>query len=203
MTYPEFFDQVPTIRLFDPLAEALGAFENGVVEFGYPEIVRAAGHSCPTVASAYLMTLKVLEVLYPGGMPVRGAIAVDFSQDFVEGTAGVVGSVVGQITGAAGPGGFKGVSGRFSRTELMRFGQDIDHAAEFTRPDTGRSVMVDINLNAVPPAPQAMALLQKVFAETADPDEKNEFTRLWQDRVKRILIDHWDDPELVKVTPQS
>ena len=203
MAYPEFFDRVQTIRLFDPLARLLGAFDDGVIEIGYPEVVRAAGHSCPTVASAYLMTLKALENLYPDGLPVRGDIEVEFSQDFDEGVAGVIGAVVAQITGAAGPGGFKGIAGNFSRNGLMQFGRTIGHAAKFIRKDTGQSVVVDINPNVVPPVSQTMPLLQKIMAQSAGPDEKNEFARLWQDRVKRILIDQRDDPELVVISPRS
>ena len=199
MTYPKFFDDVPTISLFDPLAQVLGAFDDGVIEIGYPEVVRAAGHSCPTVASAYVMTLKALEILYPEGLPVRGDIEVEFSQDIDEGTAGVVGAVATQITGAAGPGGFKGIAGNFGRNNLMQFGQAIGHAAKFTRKDTGRAVTVDINPNVVPPAPQTMPLLQKILGQSAGTEEKNEFARLWQDRVKGILIDQRDHPELVSV----
>ncbi len=81
MACPEFFDRVQTIRLFDPLAQVLGAFDDGVIEISYPEVVRAAGHSCPTVASAYLMTLKALEGLYPEGLPERGGVEVEFSQE--------------------------------------------------------------------------------------------------------------------------
>ncbi len=203
MACPEFFDRVQTIRLFDPLAQVLGAFDDGVIEISYPEVVRAAGHSCPTVASAYLMTLKALEGLYPEGLPERGGVEVEFSQDFDEGTAGVVGSVVTQITGAAGPGGFKGIAGNFGRNNLMQFGGSTGNAARFTRRDTGRSVDVEINLNVVPPAPQTMPLLQKIIAQTADKNEKIEFARLWQERVKRILIDQRDDAGLVVVRENS
>lgn len=199
MAYPEFFDRVQTIRLFDPLAQVLGAFDDGVIEISYPEVVRAAGHSCPTVASAYLMTLKALEGLYPEGLSERGGVEVEFSQDFDEGTAGVVGSVVTQITGAVGPGGFKGIAGNFGRNNLMQFGGSIECTARFTRRDTARSVDVEINPNVVPPAPQTMPLLQKIIAQTADKNEKIEFARLWQDRVKRILIDQRDDAGLVVV----
>ncbi len=199
MAYPEFFDEVPTIRLFDPLAQVLGAFDDGVIEISYPEVVRAAGHSCPTVAGAYLMTIKALEGLWPEGMPVRGGIEVEFSQDLDEGVAGVIGAVVAQITGAAGPGGFKGIAGNFGRNNLMQFGGSISHAARFTRKDTGRSVAVDTDPNVVPPAPQTMPLLQKIIAQKADENEKSEFARLWQDRVKRILIDQREDVGLVSV----
>ena len=53
MQYPAFFDAVPHLRLRDPLAEFLGAIEDGVVEYTYVDAVKLAGHSCPTVASAY------------------------------------------------------------------------------------------------------------------------------------------------------
>jgi len=199
MAYPEFFDQVPTIRLFDPLAQVLGAFDDGVIEISYPEVVKAAGHSCPTVAGAYLMTLKALESLWPEGMPVRGGIEVEFSEDLDEGVAGVIGAVVTQITGAAGPGGFKGIAGNFGRNNLMQFGGSVGHAAKFTRMDTGLSIFVDCNPNIVPPSPETMPLLQKIIAQTADKNEKNEFASLWQDRVKRILIDQRDDAGLIVI----
>ena len=52
MKYPAFFDEVPSISLYDPLAEFLGAAEDGILQYGYVDAVRLAGHSCPTVASA-------------------------------------------------------------------------------------------------------------------------------------------------------
>jgi hypothetical protein len=36
-----------------------------------------------------------------------------------------------------------------------------------------------------------------ILAGAANAEERAEFARLWQLRVKRILIDHFDDPELV------
>ncbi|RLD52004.1 MAG: hypothetical protein DRI94_04445, partial [Bacteroidetes bacterium] len=63
MKYPEFFKQVKTIKLKDELSEFLGTFDNGIIEYTYPEIVKAAGHSCPTVAGAYMMCAKALEKL--------------------------------------------------------------------------------------------------------------------------------------------
>ena len=51
--FPAFFDQVPRLVVRDPLADFLGAAEGGVLDYGYADAVRMAGHSCPTVASAY------------------------------------------------------------------------------------------------------------------------------------------------------
>ena len=58
MDYPAFFDQVPRIALRDPLSAFLGAFAGGVVEYSCVDAVKLTGHSCPTVAGAYLMTAK-------------------------------------------------------------------------------------------------------------------------------------------------
>jgi len=52
MQYPSFFDTARKITVYDPLAELLGAFDNGVIEYSYVDAVKLAGHSCPTVAGS-------------------------------------------------------------------------------------------------------------------------------------------------------
>ena len=54
------------------------AIDDGIYEFSYLEIVKAAGHSCPTVAGAYLMTLEALKSLYAEQRAIRGDIKVSF-----------------------------------------------------------------------------------------------------------------------------
>nr|EZQ04218.1 hypothetical protein ABAZ39_24805 [Azospirillum argentinense] len=76
MTFPSFYDAAPRLVVFDPLSAFLGAAEDGLLEYGYADAVRLAGHSCPTVAGAYLMTVRSLERLYPDEVPERGAVAV-------------------------------------------------------------------------------------------------------------------------------
>ncbi len=58
--FPEFFAAAPVIRMRDPLAEFLGAAAGGLIDYRYEDAVRLAGHSCPTVASAFLMTRAAL-----------------------------------------------------------------------------------------------------------------------------------------------
>ena len=53
MHLPEFFAASPRLRVFDPLADFLGAAQDGVFEYVYADVVKLAGHSCPTVASAF------------------------------------------------------------------------------------------------------------------------------------------------------
>ena len=102
MQVPAFFETVPPIVMYDPLAELLGAAAGGIVEYRYVDAVRLAGHSCPTVAGAWLMTAKALRRLYGDGLPQRGAVRVEVRQRQDEGVAGVIGNVAGLVTGAAG-----------------------------------------------------------------------------------------------------
>ena len=80
MAFPSFFSEVPAIILRDRLAQFLGAADGGLIEYHYADVVKLAGHSCPTVAGAYLMTSRVLNALYGDDMPERGEIRVDFRE---------------------------------------------------------------------------------------------------------------------------
>ncbi|HIP30419.1 MAG TPA: hypothetical protein EYG93_00230, partial [Sulfurospirillum arcachonense] len=61
MIYPKFYDEVETIKITDELSDVLGAFEDGNIEFSYLDVVKSAGHSCPTVAGAFLMLKEGLK----------------------------------------------------------------------------------------------------------------------------------------------
>ena len=187
MEYPSFFNTVPTIKIQDPLSNILGAFENGIYEFNFLEIVKSAGHSCPTVAGAYLITLQALKALYGDEMIIRGNISVEFKEDLEDGVAGVISNVVSQITGATNKSGFKGLGGKFARHSLMNFNSNISSSARFTRVDTQKSVDVYYDPSSVAPDANMGALMQKIMGGTSNDEEFKEFGHLWQDRVKRIF----------------
>ncbi|OYY93551.1 MAG: hypothetical protein B7Y41_12415 [Hydrogenophilales bacterium 28-61-23] len=197
MTFPDFFEQIPGLTLRDPLADVLGAAEDGVIEYRYTDAVKLAGHSCPTVAGAWLMASHALAALYPDSLPERGNIRVELRAPLDTGTSGVVGAVLGLITGAAGDGGFKGLGGRHARRDLLRYAADIDADARVTRLDTGAAVLLDAHPEAVPPAPEMAPLMARVVGGVADEQERARFAHLWQDRVRRILLQHAADPGLV------
>jgi len=196
MAYPDFFDTVQSVKLADPLSNILGAFENGIYEVSFLEVVKSAGHSCPTVAGAYIMTSEALKALYPNEMIIRGNIAVEFREDLEDGVAGVIGNVVTQITGATDKSGFKGLAGKFARHSLMKFNSNVDASARFTRVDTGKSVDVFYDPSSIAPSPNMGPLMQKMMAGQASPEESKEFGILWQDRVKRIFE---NIPSVIKV----
>lgn len=199
MAFPEFFARVPTLVLRDPLAEFLGAAEDGRLEYGFADAVRLAGHSCPTVAGAYLMTHRALGALYGDAVPERGGVQVDFANLQEHGVTGVIAAVVTLLTGAAGSGGFKGLAGRFCRRDLLRFAADVPGEARFTRLDNGRSVVASVDLSSIPADPRMPRLLQGLLVGEGDPKSARLFGQLWQERVRCILIDHFDDPALVSL----
>ncbi|MFA6789293.1 MAG: FmdE family protein [Arcobacteraceae bacterium] len=186
MNYPSFYDSIEKIKLQDKLSSFLGAFEDGIIEFSYLDIVKCAGHSCPTVLGAYLVTLEGLKALYKDELPKRGEIKVEFKDNAKEGVAGVIANVISNITGATSTQGFKGIAGNFDRRHLMFFEADIQGSVKFTRKDTGESVEVLYNPSSITPDVNMPTLMQKCISKTANEPEQKEFGRLWQLRVEDI-----------------
>ena len=187
MTYPQFFNKIPTIKLQDDLASFLGAFEDGIIEFSYLDVVKSAGHSCPTVLGAYLMTLEGLKALYENELPKRGQIIVEFKEAQNIGVTGVIGNVIMNITGATTTNGFKGISGKFDRNHLMKFEQEINGAnVRFSRIDTLKSVDVFYDISSIKNYEDMNFLMQKYLQGNATSEEKKEFAKLWQKRVEDI-----------------
>ena len=187
MNYPEFFNTIETIKLHDPLSNFLGTFENGQVEFSYLDIVKSAGHSCPTVAGAYIMAMVGLKELYKDEIPTRGEIFVAFKENDHDGVAGVIGAVLTQITGATESLGFKGINGNFERINLMQFDTDITSSIKLQRLDTGKSVELVYNPSQIAQDPQTPQLMQKIMQKTATEEDKKIFGQLWQKRVEAIF----------------
>lgn len=199
MQTPAFFDAVPRIVVQDPLAETLGAAADGIIEYSYLDAVKLTGHSCPTVAGAYLMTLTALARLYPDALPRRGELRVELRQRLDEGVAGVIASVASLITGAANEGGFQGLAGRYSRRELLRFGVPMQGELRFTRLDTGQAVELAHHPEAVTRPPALKSLMQAALAPDADAAARKAFADAWQLWVRAILLDHAADPALITV----
>ena len=182
---PEFLARVPTIVMRDPLAQFVGAAEGGRLEYSYADVVKLAGHSCPTVAAAYRATAEALAQLYPGELPERGAMRVELRGRIDEGVTGVVAAIAGLITGAAGEGGFKGIAGRFARRDLLQFAAPMRGELRFTRLDTGASIEVDLPHS--PASPHLTAALRLALSHDASTDEQQRFARAWQARVATML----------------
>lgn len=197
--FPDFFDHAPTIVMCDPLADLLGAAEAGVIEYRFADAVRLAGHSCPTVASAYVMVRAALKALYGDELPRRGEIRVDMAEACDAGVAGVMAAVATLITGAADEGGFKGLGGQFTRRRRLFFGEDVAGTLRLTRLDTGAAATVSARLDGIPGDPRMGELLPACLGGRASAQERRLFGELWQDRVRRVL-DHADDPSVIRIS---
>ncbi len=201
--FPAFYAKAPRVTLRDPLAEFLGAARGGLIEYRYADVVRLAGHSCPTVAGAYLMALHGLKALYGDALPVRGDVEVFMRGAPGSGVTGVIASVVQLVTGAAGETGFPGAGSLalYARKHLLAFGADVDGVLGMRRRDTGQAVSVHLD-SALLPWPDAMRpLMAKAFSRQADATELERFAALWQERVRAMLVDHANNPALVWTEP--
>lgn len=201
MTYPDFYEQAPVVRTRDPFAEMLGAAQDGALEYHYADAVRLAGHSCPTVAGAFLMGRAALAALFPDGPAERGAIAIHMPAPESEGTTGVTAQVLTLLTGAASDNGFHGIQGHFRRKGLLSFAERKEgEAISFKRLDTGTGVTVSLDVSPVPGDPAQGARMAAILYGNADDEQRAAFANAWQDRVRRLLLEFADDPRVICVT---
>lgn len=201
MKLPSYFDEVPSLRMQDPLARVLGCAEDGILDYGFADAVRLTGHSCVAVASAYWLTWLALEQLYPDGLPQRGGIKVEFRDDARSGGTGVVATVVQMLTGAAGGSGFKGLGGRFSRAGLIRSKPDLVLALRFTRLDTQAAVDVGVDTTSLPGQAELDVLVALLASGKAAPQDEKDLGELWQARVRTLLLDRGRDRTVFMVRP--
>lgn len=199
MQYPDFYSQVTPIILYDPLSDFLGAFKEGELEISYLDCVKLAGHSCPTVAGAYLMAVKGIERLYGDVLPQRGSIKIEMKEQESTGVTGVTANILSFILGASGIGGFKGIQGNFSRNDLLFFGSSIDAEVRLTRLDTMQSLELSYDPSLVKADERMMPLMGKSLQGIASEEEKNLFQALWQTRVKEILLTKNNHEKLITI----
>lgn len=202
MITPTFFNDVTPIIMRDPLAEVLGAVDKGMIEYTYTDVVKLAGHACPTVAGAYLMVEKGLNALYGDDTPVRGEIKVFVKGTLGEGVVGVISNVASMITGATTIGGFHGLGGHFDRRDLLFFVADMKADMVLERVDTGARAELSYDPSFVAADERMGELLVRIASGSADSDDRELFGTLWQDRVRRILIEFKNDSRLVRCVQQ-
>ncbi len=184
------FPDTPAITCYDPLANLLGAGDKPFI-YTFSDAVKLAGHACPTVAGAFLLVRKALEILYPDTLPQRGDVAINVPGQMDQGVTGPISQIFTLITGAAATNGFKGLAGQYNRMNLMRFQADLDASKPFvfTRISNQQQVCLSYSPHAIPPAPQLGQLMPLVLNHRATPEQRREFGTLWRQRVLAILAD--------------
>lgn len=191
----KFFDDVEKIIMSEPLGGLLGSESISVFSFG--DVVKLSGHSCPTVAGAYLMTLYALKALHSDELPIRGNIKVEMKGKKGEGVVGVMANVASFITGAKEEDGFKGLGGIFSRNNLLFFGAKIKGEMKFTRLDIKKSVEVSYDISNIALSDFDGSLIQKSLMNKATKEEMELLGKQWQKRVSEILLVHRDKAVII------
>ena len=176
-------NEIPEIKIHDPLAAYLGGpatVENFSITL--MDAARLAGHLCPSVAGAFLVTRAAVLALFPETKVCeRGMIAIDLRGGETEGVNGPIGHVMSYITGAWPGHGFAGIQGNFVRKNLMQYDSTRIKKGHFRfeRIDTGKVVEVSYFPNLVPSTKPVSA----------------SFGEKWQNRVKEII----SSPDVIEV----
>ena len=191
MKYLSFFDEIEKITLYDDLSKFLGVNDDGIIELSYVDIVKTAGHSCGTVAGAYLVALKGLKALYGEETPSRGEIQVEIKKAATEDNAGVVGCVLSNITGATTDYGFGGIpGGKYNRRELLFYEADIEADVCFTRLDTQEKVCVNYR-------PKTVVNPMEILMSAIKPDAKEEDIKSFPVRFQAMVKTVFDNADKV------
>lgn len=188
------YDEVEPVYIRDPVAEALAVLEPGEpFVFAYEDVVKQAGHSCPTAAGSFRVVQTGLDELYTGDYPVRGDIAVRVARGKDDAAYGVMSRIVSYLTGAAEEDGFGGLAGGHgARKNLVKFDAVEEKDGPtfvFERTDTGDAVEVVYRVSDVPEAGPGVGNLEKLVEGTATDEERDEFRRDWHSRVRTVLTD--------------
>ncbi len=182
------FPETPSIRLYDPLGDLLGAGD-GILTYIYDDVAKLSGHACPTVAGGFLLVKRALEELWGDEMPQRGDIRVTVYGAQDEGTNGPISQVFTQLTGAAAGNGFHGLGGQFARDGLLQFQPTGEPGFRFERISTGKAVTLIYDPSGIPAAPTMGEDLGRILGGFADKNIVTRFRDAWRERVLKILAD--------------
>jgi hypothetical protein len=87
------------------------------------------------------------------------------------------------------------------RQGLLDFSGEPDPGAiRFSRRDNGMAMTVALDLSHMPPSPQMHGLMAAAMQPHATTAQRAAFGTAWQERVRRLLLEHADDPAVLRVT---
>ncbi|MCF6283035.1 MAG: hypothetical protein L3J28_12675 [Candidatus Polarisedimenticolaceae bacterium] len=185
------FPESPVLHLYDPLGDMLGAGD-GIYEYTFDDAVKLAGHACPTVAGAFLVTRKALMTLYEHEIAQRGDMQVTVHGALDEGSNGPFSQVLTLLTGAAAENGFQGLGGHQSRQGLLTFdtsGKRAELCYTFTRISTRKSITLAYDASTITGSPTISEDMQALLSGHADEAILKRFRAAWSERVRHILED--------------
>lgn len=185
MKYLDFFDSIEKIVLKDELLIFLWVNNDWLIDFSYKDIVKTAGHSCWTVAWAYLIAQKWLKELFWNENPNRGKIKVEIKKAPTDDNAWVIWCVLSNITWATTNYWFWGISTwEFNRRNTLFYNVDIESDVKLTDLITWKSVEINYRpWRIVNP----MKILKSAIWPDATELDKKTFPIKFQAMVKTIF----------------
>lgn len=164
------------ISLFEPFSDFLmGSEREKKFQISLLDVVRFAGHACPSMTGAFLISRAAIENLYPDTkVGIRGQIEIDIPDSATYGATGPIANVFSYITGAWAESGFGGLQGgTYARRNLLRFNSPKVPGGvfRFTRSDNGTTVDIIYQPSLV----------------QIDVDPAMPFQLQWRHKIKAIL----------------
>jgi len=176
-----------TITIKDPRAITSGTTRpaKDVFELTLEDVGLFTGHTCGCDTAGFLITKRVLELLFPGQTPSRGTLTVaisEFNADLIDAVAFITGARLNRGEYTGGPSDFvvdKTISGAEGTTSLV-----------FTRKDNGKKVKAVIDRRVLLTKDQmrvASVVKGKILKGLATDAEKQEFARTTQEIVRKEI----------------
>lgn len=135
------------ILIHEPFAKFLGASpEEFDFEISLLEVVRFAGHACPSMIGAFLMSEAATNALFPADKRVqRGNVMIEIPQNQEQGPTGPISNVFSMIFGSWESSGFGGLGGEhFRRKNLLKYNCSQVPSGHYRFTNIATGVSVDI-----------------------------------------------------------
>lgn len=112
-----------SIEIHEPFAEFLMADpEEYRFAVSLLDVVRFAGHACPSMIGAFLISQRVVKELFPQtNICLRGHVSIEIPSSVTRGATGPISNVFSMIFGAWEKSGFGGLQGQFIRRDLIKY----------------------------------------------------------------------------------
>lgn len=164
------------IKVNEPFAQYLMA-DKDEYEFSISllDVVRFAGHACPSMIGAFLISQRAVKELFPeSNTCVRGQVAIEIPSSADQGATGPISNVFSMIFGAWEKSGFGGLQGNFVRRNLLKYDATGIPRGTFRFYNLQTGKHVDISYD-----PSGAEV-------SADPD-KTPFQKIWRMKIETIL----------------
>ncbi|UXR65298.1 hypothetical protein EZJ49_03415 [Bdellovibrio bacteriovorus] len=183
--------KLPQILVREPFAEFLRADQE---EYSFPisllDVVRFAGHACPSMVGAFVISQRAVRELFPEtGVLIRGQVSVEMGSAVDRGATGPISNVFSMIFGAWEKSGFGGIQGNFVRRGLLSYEvSDLPPGTyRFKHLGTGKTI--------------------EVFYDSSQVDLKGDlsdlsFQEVWRMKIRRIVMEA-DKVLMVKVSQSA